>query len=179
MDFRFVELEKLGIDPGIEPRQASGTNGYELCKLLKSFNITSSDSIFDFGAGKATALFWFKWFDFNKIVGIELSEMVYQIGSLNVKLMNDSRVSLMKGDAIEFNNLDEFNYFYFFNPFGQMAMISCINNILLSVKKHQRPITIIYHYPVFSNVFFNLEGLKSLKTYSYLKDSLSFNVYNF
>jgi len=101
-----------------------------LYNVFDSLNITDNDSILDIGSGKGFALFIFTLFKFKKIGGVEINKIDYDICKENInKLGLTDKISIINSDILEFNNFDDYNYFYFFNPFNEEIFSKIIETI--------------------------------------------------
>jgi len=141
------------------------SGGLEFDKILADFDITPSDAILDFGCGKGGILISLSKYPFSKITGVEIAPDIVEIAQNNMKKLNITNVNIVCCDAADFRNLDEYNYFYFFNPFPCIVMKDVLHNIEESLKSHHRQIIIIYLNPlchdliVSGKVFFKLKEL--------------------
>jgi len=152
------------------------SGGLHLEKVLKTLNITSRDSIVDFGSGKGGALFTFSKYPFAKITGCEISHDLVAIAKKNLQVMNVKSVTFAEMDAANFTDLDEYNYFYFFNPFPCQVMTSVVRNIVSSLSKQSRKVTIIYCNPECHDIVVNDSPF--VKTNEYFYCDLSYNIYS-
>lgn len=115
-----------------------------------------NDAIFDFGCGKGSALVSFLDYGFEKIGGIEFEPDIYNTCLNNFsKLSIDSkRYQIIKGNAQELEEeLDDFNWFYFFSPFDKTIFSSCVNSIKQSIERKRRKIKIISISPESNEIF--------------------------
>ena len=103
------------------------------------------DAIFDYGCGKGGALVSFLDYGFKKVGGIEYEPKIYEVLTDNInKLGLESYVELLYGDAGELSEeLDSYNWFYFFSPFDNYVFKKCIKSICDSYKRNTRKIHII------------------------------------
>ncbi len=125
----------------------SGTSGQELKKVLDTLEITLGDAILDVGSGKGGAMITFAKYPFSKITGIEISPQLSLIARANFEKLSIERLNIIVGDAAEFNCIDDYNYFYLFNPFPQVVLRTVIQNIETSLIHSPRKIVIIYSNP--------------------------------
>lgn len=139
-----------------------------LRRVLNSLPITSRDAIFDFGCGKGGALVTFARYPFRRVGGIELSEELFAIARSNMERLGIRHAALFCGDAAEFTDLalDEYTYFYFFNPFSPRVMDPVMQNVLKSLARRPRPCTIIYANPVCHEVILSTGAFTVTKTFS-------------
>ncbi|MCL5022902.1 MAG: class I SAM-dependent methyltransferase [Nitrospirae bacterium] len=119
----------------------------EFDKIISSFTITADDAIVDFGCGKGGILISLSKYPFSKITGVEISRELVEIANKNIRKLKIRNVDIECCDAAEFKQLDEYNYFYFFDPFPCVVMKDVLSNIEKSVIEHPRKVTIIYLNP--------------------------------
>lgn len=119
----------------------------ELNMALDHLGITSADSILDYGSGKGAVLVRFSDYPFRRICGIELSATLNAICRRNLQKLRLEKIEVLQGDAAGFSDINDFNYFYFFNPFSGQVFESVIQNIVNSYDATPRPLTIIYYHP--------------------------------
>lgn len=129
-------------------REYSSNIEYGLIDALNQFYIDSEDAIFDFGCGKGGALILADYAGFNKMGGIEFDRELYEIAIKNMKSIGMETSGILCGDAqlIE-EELDQYNYFYFYNPFVGDTLLNVIHNIEKSFDRKNRKITLIYRNP--------------------------------
>lgn len=125
----------------------SDSSGIEFDEIISSFSITPSDAIVDFGCGKGGVLMSLSKYPFSKITGVEISPEYVKIARQNMRKLGIRNVEIKCCDAAEFRDLDEYNYFYFFDPFPCVVMKEVMDNIEKSVSRHPRKVTIIYLNP--------------------------------
>lgn len=106
----------------------------------------ADDAIFDFGCGKGGALVSFLDYGFHKVGGVEYEPKIYEVLRENIyRLQLEDRTELLYGDAGELmTELDEYNWFYFYNPFDEVIFKKCAQNIADSYKRNKRKIHIIF-----------------------------------
>jgi len=123
------------------------SGGLEFDKILAHFNFSPDDAIVDFGCGKGGILITLSKYPFTKIVGVEIAPELVAIARKNIAVLKIKNVAIECCDATEFDQLDEYNYFYFFDPFPAVVMQEVVRNIEKSVKDRPRKVTIIYLNP--------------------------------
>ena len=151
IDLENVSTGELGLQDE-RSHEYSNSGGIHLVHVLNSLKITSQDAIIDFGSGKGGALITFSRYPFAKITGIELSPELVAIAGENLRKLNISNIEMITGDAAVFTDLEEYNYFYFFNPFPGIIMRAVVENIESSLMKKPRKAIIIYFNPEFHEV---------------------------
>jgi SAM-dependent methyltransferase len=123
------------------------SGGLAFDRIISSFPITRDDAIIDFGCGKGGILISLAKYPFSKIAGVEISPELVEIAIKNIKTLKIVNVEIHCCDAAEFKNLDDYNYFYFFDPFPCIVMKDVLHNIEKSVFARPRKVTIIYLNP--------------------------------
>ena len=83
-------------------------------------------------------------FNFNFVGGVELSKRLTKICRTNFSKLGIKNVGVFQCNAIEFKEIDRFNYFYLFNPFPEIVLKAVLQNIQESIEKHPRKIIFIY-----------------------------------
>ena len=146
IDLQNASTDELGLSPD-RSHEYANSGGLHLEKVLRALNITPQDAIVDFGSGKGGALITFARYPFLKITGVELSSELAAIAERNLNKLNIKNVDIIVSDAVDFIDLDGYNYFYFFSPFPAAVMRAVIKNIALSLARKQRKIVIIYFNP--------------------------------
>jgi len=151
LDLSFVSVEDLGLSLCIAYHH-SATPGPELRRVLKTLDIRPGSGIIDFGCGKGGALITMKQFPFSRITGCDISPGLLRVAETNMDKMRISSVRLICCDARQFTDLDEYDYFYFFNPFPREVFESVMVNIGVSLARKPREATIIYRIPSFHDI---------------------------
>lgn len=122
--------------------------GYPLMDVLDNFVFQSEDAVFDFGCGKGGALLLFQKCGIGKIGGVEYDEPLYNILIENYNKLNISSKNIINGDAALVKyELDEYNYFFMYNPFQGETFCQVIKNIEESWERRRRRIIYIYSGP--------------------------------
>jgi hypothetical protein len=119
----------------------------ELHKAMRYLSVKSEDSILDYGAGKGGVMVQLSRYPFRKIAGIELSEKLVNISKANFAKLKLSELEIIHGDATTFTEIDDFDYFYFFNPFQGKTFEQVIGNIITSFETRPRRIGLVYYHP--------------------------------
>jgi 16S rRNA G966 N2-methylase RsmD len=146
-----IDLENTYLDELNLPEDRShyyaNSGGLHLEKVLRALKITPQDGIVDFGSGKGGALITLSRYPFAKITGVEISPELVAIARRNLDKLNIGNITMTVGDAAEFTDLDDYNYFYFFSPFPSAVMSAVIKNISASLINKPRKAVIIYFNP--------------------------------
>tara|TARA_B100000242_G_scaffold293651_1_gene272449 strand:- start:1054 stop:1662 length:609 start_codon:yes stop_codon:yes gene_type:complete len=138
-----VSARELGFNPSENYRYSTNDN-YFLKKVLDSMSIKKEDKIIDVGSGKGNVIKLFLKYPFKKIGGLEISKKLISISKKNFKSENQNRLIFYNLDAQEFTNFDEFNIYYFYNPFCEKIFDKVISQI---VNKASNKKLLIYNNP--------------------------------
>lgn len=178
--FRQIDLRNVCVDELKLPAERSydyaDSGGAALERVLDCLKITTQDSIIDFGCGKGGTLITLAKYPFSKITGVELSAKLIDIARRNLRKLWIDNVNIEFGDATGFTALDDYTYFYFFNPFPCPVMQSVIENIEKSLARKPRKVTIIYLNPECHDVV--VAGTPFVKQQEFDHPSLRYYVYS-
>jgi SAM-dependent methyltransferase len=127
---------------------------FKLIDLFESLDITDNDSILDIGCGKGLSLIIASAFKFKNICGVEISNEYFEICKKNLVILNlDLKINLINDDILNFEDYQNFNYYYFYNPFN----CEIFNLIIEKILKKQKRFKIIYKniHDAEINILFN------------------------
>ena len=132
-----------------------------LALLLKSLPSSLNGSVFvDFGSGKGRVLLLAAKGPFKQLVGVEFAEELHRAAVANVAHAGlENRISLVLGDAAEFEIPEEPCVLYFYNPFERPVLERVVENIRRSYERNRRPLYVVYYNPRHAEVF---EGARFL-----------------
>lgn len=143
----------------------------EMFPLLDRCHMDIKNSgIFDVGCGKGGSLVTFLDYGFDKVGGIEYEEKLFSVLQDNLKKLGvEEKVSVIHGDAAALTEeLDEYNYFYFFDPFSDLIYEKVVERIKESVERRKRQIYMIVINPhahmIVKNVGFLLTNQFCIET---------------
>lgn len=140
----------------------SPTIDYALINVCDQFSFCQKDRIFDFGCGKGGALLLFYKSGLKHLGGVEYDKDLFDIARANLKKMGIDESGLIHGDAASVESaLDDYNYFFAYNPFQGKTFDKVIQNIEESYRRRKRKITFLYsgtycHHKVIENHLFKL-----------------------
>ena len=126
--------------------------GYGLADVLEQFSFDSEDSVFDFGCGKGGALILFEKYGLKQYGGVEYDKQLYSVLCDNFDKLGLNKALLINGDArLITTELDQYNYFFMYNPFQGETFSQVIYNIEKSWYRNIRRIVLIYSGPYCHN----------------------------
>jgi precorrin-6B methylase 2 len=116
--------------------------------IFDSLGISPLDKILDYGSGKGGMMIWLaQCYPFGKIAGVEFCSEYDILAKQNFTKNGLSYLETYNVDAATFTDIDEYNYFYFFNPFIGETMNRVVANIRDSFLRHSRKMVVIYNNP--------------------------------
>lgn len=158
-DIESPNKDSIYYSPGID---------YSIVDILDNFEFDKNDAAFDFGCGKGEILLLFNIMGVKKIGGVEYDKGLYRTAVSNMNKMKISSDGILNDNAAMITDvLDEYNYFFMYNPFQGKTFENVINNLEESYKRQKRKIYLIYSGPychdmVISNGIFKFS--KTIKT---------------
>lgn len=117
-------------------------------KMMKTLSISKEDSILDIGCGKGKMVFYFSRMGFGRSDGIEYSKELTACAKKNLKLLR-IKSDVINIDATKFSGYENYNYFYFYNPFDRETMQCVLEKIQDSYIHKPRKMVIIYCNPLY------------------------------
>jgi SAM-dependent methyltransferase len=114
-------------------------------------------TFFDLGSGKGRTLLMASDYPFRRIVGVELLPSLHEIAQENLRgYENESQrcfaIESVCADATAFPLSEEPLLIYLFNPFPEAGLRQLVAILERSVRKHPRPIYVLYHNPLLEHV---------------------------
>jgi Methyltransferase domain len=127
-------------------------SGAGVRRALKELAIPKTGVAIDVGCGKAGAVIQLaRWFD--QADGLDIDEQLLVVGRENLSRMGVNNARLIAGNAATFGGIDEYQFFYFFNPFPRPVMAQVVANIAASVTRRPRPVMLLYFNPIDGDLF--------------------------
>lgn len=121
---------------------------YSLVDVLDNFAFEEDSAVFDFGCGKGGALLLFYSANVSKLGGVEYDEEIYDIAVDNFKKMGIDTSGVLHADAAKVTKeLDQYNYFFMYNPFQGETFRQVIKNLQDSYMRKNRTMYLIYSGP--------------------------------
>jgi len=159
-----IQSEDVGYDPAVVHRSSPSGNKY-LVQLLNDLGVTKNDSIIDIGAGKGSAMRSMLKFPFKKVDGVELSDQISAIATKNFELLKVKRSRVYSCNATSFPHYDQYNMFYFYNPFPDQVMLQVLSNIYQSIQGSENETMIIYNNPACHDLIIGEGVFSKIKEY--------------
>lgn len=151
LDFTMRDLNPYKRSNGIY-HGYSKTNEKHLREIFRRLDYEGA-RLLDVGCGKGVVLKEAVRFPFEKIAGIEVEQELVSIAEKNFKRLGIAdKVRCIHADAADFTEYGSYNIFFLFNPFSEKVLRNVADRILSSRKKDSE-ITVIYHNPRFLHVF--------------------------
>jgi hypothetical protein len=128
------------------------TDPHDFAQAIAQLDIDPNGAAFvDLGAGKARALIMAAAHPFRSITGVEFAHELFAAGQDNIakaapQLDNPARISMILGDAAQFDLPDGPVVLYLFNPFGGVVIEEVARRTTEAAKN--RIIRLIYMNPV-------------------------------
>lgn len=158
-----IMLDELDIESPNKAhgRYYEGTNVYIFRSVFSQIKVDTLNSCFiDFGSGKGKAMFLAAEMGFRKVIGVEFSRELVDICRSNLEIFKRKTKSrtefeVIHMDAAEYEIPPEANLLYFSNPFDETLIAKVIENILESLEKFPREITVLHLHPQGNMAFVN------------------------
>jgi hypothetical protein len=147
----YVRLEDVGLaSPGRNDYQASRWRW--LRRALRGCEITRDDVLVEFGSGMGRVVYVAaRRYPFGRVVGVEISQEFNDVALKNLEherhRLRCQNVEIVTADAVEFVVPDDMTYAYLFNPFKAEIFAAVIENIVASLDRRPRRVTLCYAYP--------------------------------
>ena len=164
LDLSYVSVADIGsTEERSRPYVDSG--GPDLDAVLRALRISSSDCAIDIGCGKGGAMISLARCPFARVDGVDLSPELVASAEANLRRMRLlERCRLFCADATQFKDLDAYNFIYLYNPFRQTIMLRVVNNVLDSLRRKPRQLTVIYMNPVCGDLWLNA-GFETIREF--------------
>ncbi len=147
IDLSGASEESLGLDKTRSFRYGN-SGGRSLEEVLQQLHITPADRVLDIGCGKGGAMMTLAKYPFARVDGIELSADLARIAEKNLKRAGVRNAAVFHGDAAEFQNYDSYTFLYMYNPFPDIVLRRVLENVVRSLERKPRRLTLVYYNPV-------------------------------
>lgn len=140
---------------------------YYIMELLftevKKFS--NNTSIIDYGCGKGRVMIMAAEHGYTLIGGIDFAKELCEKAEANIYKVSKRypavKFRVVQADATTYSTIDEYELFFFFNPFSAAILYKVIENIQASYLRKKRNILVLYVNPVHEYCF-NHEGFETL-----------------
>lgn len=154
-----------------------------LRSILDTLSITAGDKILDIGCGKGKVMYVLSQYRFSTVHGFDLSKDLVKTANANFKLLQvGDRCFAFWADAMDYDQYDDYNYFYFFNSVPQRVFTVMIGKIEESLKRRPRKILFLYMHPEQEKYILRHTSLRKLRSkkawISFLVDWFDLTVYS-
>ncbi len=173
----YMDNNQTGVPNILGEHYSSSADFKELQKVIVDLSLDKNKGIFDFGCGKGAALLFFHKQGFKNIGGVELSEKLIAICENNLRVLKLNHIEVFQKNAAEFVDLDQYNYFYFYNPFPQVIMQQVIENIYRCLRNSPRQILLIYCNPTCHEIITRHPGFEFVKSFPAKISNRIINIY--
>lgn len=131
----------------------SMTDAGDMKRILQAIPVKAGESAFlDIGCGKGMCMKCAAELGYRKVAGLDLDEHLLEIARKNMRKLQ-LEVDCIAADAVEFDRYQDYDVFYFYNPFGAATFQQVINRLVESQDQRNRDIWVAYYHPVFGQLF--------------------------
>jgi hypothetical protein len=111
------------------------------------------DVFLDYGAGKGRAVVLAATYPFKRVIGVEFISSFANIARENTKKATTKircgQIEIVTADATQYVLHDDINFIHLFNPFTGQILSKVMNNIMESLTRSPRVLTLLYGYPFY------------------------------
>jgi hypothetical protein len=144
-----TEVELDHFHPDRVAYEASGW--LDLRRALRKRKVRPTDVFIDFGSGKGRIVYQAAKYPFAQIIGVEISANLNELARRNIDRRLDKlacrNIELVTMDAAVFEIPDNVTIAYLYHPFGGETFEALIRNIIGSLDRNPRRLTLIYQMP--------------------------------
>ena len=124
----------------------------DLRRALPRRDVQPTDVFVDFGSGKGRIVYEAAKYPFARVMGVEISAKLNEVARRNIERnrhkLSCRNVELITADAAEFEVPDDLTVAYFYHPFGGETFEKVLANIVGSLDRNPRRLTLIYQLPL-------------------------------
>ena len=145
-----VQLSELGVE-GQHRNRYEPSGWTDLRRVLRARDVSPGDVFVDFGSGKGRIVQMAARLPFARVIGVEIAEDLNRIARVNAERTRAQaacgEVRFVTSDAVAFPVPDDMTHAYFFNPFEGPVFEAVIANIIASLDRAPRRLTLFYRNP--------------------------------
>jgi SAM-dependent methyltransferase len=145
-----VRLGEVGLD---HPERIlySPSSWLFLPRVMRSLQVKPTDVFVDFGSGKGRVVYQAARYPFARVVGVEISEELNQVARENIERarnrLRTRDIELVTSDVLDYGIPDDMTHAYFYYPFFGEIFRTVLGNIVASIDRRPREVTIIFTDP--------------------------------
>lgn len=131
----------------------SMTDAGDMKRMLKEVPVDPFHAAFlDVGCGKGMCMKCAVEAGYSQVAGIDLDQRLLEIARKNMRRLHMD-VECLYANAMDFDGYQNYDVFYFYNPFGRRVFQQVIEKLKASQERRDRDIWVIYYHPVFGDLF--------------------------
>jgi hypothetical protein len=123
----------------------------DLRRALPKRRVRPTDVLIDFGSGKGRVVYQAAKYPFARVIGVEISANLNEVARGNIErrlhTLACRNIELVTTDAADFAIPDDVTVAYLYHPFGGGTFEAMIRNIIDSLDRNPRRLTLIYQMP--------------------------------
>jgi SAM-dependent methyltransferase len=141
----------------------------EALRAMPPLDVTDFTYV-DLGSGKGRSLFVAAELPFQKIIGVEFSQLLHEQARANIRryrtgiglrrVAEDRRITSLHQNAKDFVFPEEKLVLYLFNPFGAETMRTVLANLEASLEREPRPVMVILLWPRWGDLVGAILGMR-------------------
>lgn len=164
-----THMEKIDVD--ISNATIYMPVSYDVAEhFFSKIDLVKSKHFIDIGSGKGRAICIAAQMGARQLTGIEFSPKLFRKAEKNINIARSqnprSRINLINNDAFFYVFPDDTDVIFLYNPFNDFIMEQVVNNLIESIYRQPRKVSIIYINPECKHVFLD-RGF--IQTYSHTK----------
>jgi SAM-dependent methyltransferase len=125
---------------------------HTLPRALRYIGTSRDDVFIDFGCGKGRVVHQAAKRPFRKVIGVEISEPLAEAARAALEARKRQHrckdVEIVVADARDYRVPDDLTIVYFFHPFFGETMDAVLADIIGSIDRNPRRLSLIYSYPL-------------------------------
>jgi hypothetical protein len=146
----------------------SASDWLDLPRALRKCDVGPADVFVDFGSGKGRILYQAARHPFARVIGVEISAKLNEVARANIEQkrgeLKCQHIELVTVDATAFDIPDDMTFAYFYHPFNDQSFSAVIKNIVGSLDRNPRRVTIIYQCPLMEDCIIGTGRFKLIRT---------------